>query len=279
VLTTKYMPDEVRNVLPEKYRPLVCDDPSTPTDPVAIWINSRLYKLGASMPGLSLPSIQAQAHLGELMKYTPAQRYSFAAQEMRSKPAAEIPDFRLVSPVTPGDWGITRVTDVGYVDQLWKRMRSANAQGEACRVENSKGKPVDETGRELLPADAPRADGAAPPARYLQSCRTVAHLVDAAHAAALRLAPGPAKEALAKSLEPFKNGVAVAFYNRAEMAEQAGDGQEISAAVADIALEELVRNFPHPWEAFPSFVAAAQVVAAESAPAVPRSTDSRSERN
>lgn len=86
----------------------------------------------------------------------------------------------------------------------------------------------------------------------LQSCPTVNKLLQAVLRAAAHIVDPQARQDLLDSLEPFTRGVAVAFYSREEMAEQAPMNAEVSDAEIDAALERLVANFEHPWENFSS---------------------------
>ncbi len=90
---------------------------------------------------------------------------------------------------------------------------------------------------------------------YLQSCATVNRLLEAAHAAAMALpVDSTQRSTLLERLEPFKSGVAAAFYNREEMREQHPRGDELDFDPLDKALESLVANFPHPWDEMASFI-------------------------
>ncbi len=88
-----------------------------------------------------------------------------------------------------------------------------------------------------------------PPA-LLESCSTVSRLLKAVQRAVAHVADPAVRQDLLNHLEPFTRGVAVAFYSRSEMAQQAPMDVEVTDAEADAALEQLVRNFQHPWDTF-----------------------------
>ncbi|HWS26411.1 MAG TPA: hypothetical protein VN259_07510 [Xanthomonadales bacterium] len=85
----------------------------------------------------------------------------------------------------------------------------------------------------------------------LESCSTVSRLLRAVQRALAHVADPTVRQDLLNHLEPFTQGVAVAFYSRSEMAQQAPMDVEVTDAEADAALERLVRNFQHPWDMFP----------------------------
>lgn len=84
----------------------------------------------------------------------------------------------------------------------------------------------------------------------LESCSTVSRLLRAVQRAVAHVADPAVRQDLLNHLEPFTRGVAVAFYSRSEMAQQAPMDVEVTDAEADAALEQLVRNFQHPWDTF-----------------------------
>lgn len=84
----------------------------------------------------------------------------------------------------------------------------------------------------------------------LRSCHTVNQLLQGVQRAVPHIADPAVRQDLLDHLEPFSSGVAVAFYTRSEMAQQAPMDIEVTDAEADAALERLVRNFQHPWDEF-----------------------------
>lgn len=101
--------------------------------------------------------------------------------------------------------------------------------------------PIDEVN---VSGDGPDDDA------LLQSCPTVYSLLVAVQRAVEHVTDRTVRQELLDRLEPFKSGVAAAFYSRSDMVEQSPDDVEVSDADVDAALEQLVRDFPHPWETF-----------------------------
>lgn len=100
--------------------------------------------------------------------------------------------------------------------------------------------------------------------RFLQSCPTVAQLVEAAAAAVEMMPAGPARYRLNQKLVPFETGVAAVFYSRSDIETAVPDHLEdqLVESTLDAALEKLAADFPHPWDTMSSLVGVSAQAAA-----------------